>query len=185
MAEAAVECPEGTVREVLYPVVSEQRLRDLVKEYRASGPTYRHQVYTILRASYSGHYRRMLPPLLEALDFRTTSTAYRPIITALELLKAHRDSRQQYLTVDGSLPIDGVIPAQWLDLVLEQDAKGLMRVNRMNYDALSLIGDKVAALAVIEFIPIMVYWASHERRHHRWPVYGSPMCRPVPQNFWI
>ena len=138
MAEAAVECPEGTVREVLYPVVSEQRLRDLVKEYRASGPTYRHQVYTILRASYSGHYRRMLPPLLEALDFRTTSTAYRPIITALELLKAHRDSRQQYLAVDGSLPIDGVIPAQWLDLVLEQDAKGVMRVNRMNYEISAL-----------------------------------------------
>src|SRR5712691_3437968 len=138
MAEAAVECPEGTVREVLYPVVSEQRLRDLVKEYRASGPTYRHQVYTILRASYSGHYRRMLPPLLEALDFRTTSTAYQPIIMALELLKTHRDSRQQYLMVDGSLPIDGVIPAQWLDLVLEQDAKGLMRVNRMNYEISAL-----------------------------------------------
>src|SRR6266542_3722390 len=24
-----------------------------------------------------------------------------------------------------------------------------------------------------EFIPIMVYWASHERRHHVCPVYGS------------
>jgi len=41
MAEAAVDHPDGTVRDVLYPVVSEQRLRDLVKEYRASGPAYR------------------------------------------------------------------------------------------------------------------------------------------------
>lgn len=67
MAEAALAAPEGVVKEVLYPVVSEQTLADLVKEYRAHGPTYRRHVYTILRASYSGHYRRMLPPLLDAL----------------------------------------------------------------------------------------------------------------------
>ncbi len=66
MAEAALEQPHGVVKEVLYPVVSEQTLSDLVKEYRAHGPTYRRHVYTILRASYSGHYRRMLPPLLDA-----------------------------------------------------------------------------------------------------------------------
>lgn len=138
IAEAAVDHPEGTVRDVLYPVVSEQRLRDLVKEYRASGPAYRQRVYTILRASYSGHYRRMLPPLLETLVFRTTAAAYQPIITALERLKAQRDSRQQYWAVDGSLPINGVIPPQWLDLVVEPDGKGGMRVNRMNYEISAL-----------------------------------------------
>ena len=35
MAEAALEQPHGVVKEVLYPVVSEQTLSDLVKEYRA------------------------------------------------------------------------------------------------------------------------------------------------------
>jgi hypothetical protein len=38
---------------------------------------------------------------------------------------------------------------------------------------------------ISEFIPIMVCWASHERRHHRWPVYGSPMCRRALRSFWI
>ena len=55
MAEAALEQPAGVVREVFYPVVSEQTLSDLVKEDRSHGPTYRRRVYTILRASYSGH----------------------------------------------------------------------------------------------------------------------------------
>jgi lysophospholipase L1-like esterase len=36
-----------------------------------------------------------------------------------------------------------------------------------------------------EFISIVVCCASHERRHHRWPVSGSPMCRRAPQNSWI
>jgi hypothetical protein len=28
---------------------------------------------------------------------------------------------------------------------------------------------------LLEFIPIMVYWASHERRHHVWPVEFIPI----------
>jgi len=31
----------------------------------------------------------------------------------------------------------------------------------------------------------MVYCASNERRHHVWPVYGSPTCRLAPQSSWI
>jgi hypothetical protein len=96
MAEAALEQPHGVVREVLYPVVSEQTLSDLVKEYRSHGSTYRRHVYTILRASYSGHYRRMLPLLLDALDFRANTATHRPIIQALAFIKANRDSRKQH-----------------------------------------------------------------------------------------
>jgi hypothetical protein len=132
MAEAALDHPEGVVKEVLYPVVNEQTLAHLVKEYRAHGPTYRRHVYTILRASYSGHYRRMLPPLLDALEFRANTATHRPIIAALALIKAHRESRKQYFVVDGTVPIDGVIPPHWRELVLEPDASGVIRVNRIN-----------------------------------------------------
>jgi len=134
IAEAALEHPDGVVRQVLYPVVSEQTLSDLVKEYRSKGPTYRRHVYTILRASYSGHYRRMLPPLLDALDFRANTATHRPIIQALALIKANRDSRKQHFTVDGTVPIEGVIPPNWRELVMEQDPNGEVRVNRINYE---------------------------------------------------
>jgi TnpA family transposase len=138
MAEAALDHPEGVVKEVLYPVVSEQTLAHLVKEYRAHGPTYRRHVYTILRASYSGHYRRMLPPLLDALEFRANTATHRPIIAALALIKAHRESRKQHFVVDGTVPIDGVIPPHWRELVLEPDASGVIRVNRINYEISAL-----------------------------------------------
>src|SRR5215831_19505339 len=130
IAEAALEHPEGVVRAVDYPVVSEQTLSDLVKEYRAHGPTYRRHVYTILRASYSEHYRRMLPPLLDALDFRANTATHRSIIKALAFIKANRDSRKQHFAVDGTVPIEGVIPPQWRELVLEPDARGQVQVNR-------------------------------------------------------
>jgi hypothetical protein len=39
IADATLGKPDGIVREVVYPVVGEETLRDLVKEWKATGPT--------------------------------------------------------------------------------------------------------------------------------------------------
>jgi len=64
-----------------------------VKEYRAQGPAYRHHVHTLVRSSYSHHYRRMLPLILDALTFHSNNTAYQPVIDALAWLRDHHESR--------------------------------------------------------------------------------------------
>ncbi len=77
LAEAAIEHPDDTVRAALFPVVGEGTLRDLVREAKANDQAFRQRVRTVLRASYSSHYRRMLPRLLAAWSFaaRTRATA--------------------------------------------------------------------------------------------------------------
>jgi two-component sensor histidine kinase len=68
LADATLAQPDGVVRDVVFPVVSEQTLRDLVKEWKATGPTYRVTLRTVIRNSYQGHYRRMVPKLLAHLN---------------------------------------------------------------------------------------------------------------------
>ncbi len=92
LAEAAIARPDDTVRAVVYPVASEKTLRDLVAEYKSSGPTYRRTVQTTLRASYTGHYRRGLIRLLEVLEFHTGSNACQPVIEALALIRPSRNN---------------------------------------------------------------------------------------------
>lgn len=134
LAETAVEHPDGVVQDVIFPVVDEQTLRDLVKEFKSTGPMYRSVVHTVMRASYSGHYRRMLPLLLDALPFRCNNDAYRPIMKALDLLQSSRGKRFQYFDVNDSLPIKGVIMPKWHDVVVERDRKENPRINRINYE---------------------------------------------------
>lgn len=122
------------MREVLFPVVSEQTLKDLVKEFKSSGPRFREVVHTVMRASYSNHYRQMLPHILDALPFRSNNAAHRPVMEALEILKTYRTSRQIYLPNHEPVPIDGVIAPKWLEIVLEKDDAGVERVNRINYE---------------------------------------------------
>jgi hypothetical protein len=78
LAGAAIDHPDETVRTALYPVVSETTLRQLVKEAKASEQLFRHQVRKEIRGSYSHHYRRMLPRILDALEFRCANSVYRP-----------------------------------------------------------------------------------------------------------
>lgn len=134
LAEAAIDEPDGVIKDVLYPVVGLETLKDLVKEFKASGPTYHQVVHTVIRSSYSNHYRRMLPQILDVLEFRSNNTARRPVIDALDLLKAYRVSGQQYFSIDDVVPIEGIVKGKWCDIVVEEDKDNKNRVNRINYE---------------------------------------------------
>src|SRR5262249_26587383 len=134
IAEAAVGNPDGIVREVLYPVVGEQTLCDLVREFKSTGPAYQKTIHTTMRTSYSSHYRRMLPPLLDALEFGSNNAEHRPVIDALEFLKARRESKQRHFSLGDGVPIDGVVRSGWKEIVLEKDKHGVERINRINYE---------------------------------------------------
>ena len=133
LAEAAVKEPHGVISEVLFPVVDERILQALAREYHAKGPTYKRRVHTVLRSSYSHHYRQMLPLLLETLTFRSDNVAHRPVTEALAWLQAHRDSRQQFVSCD-EVPIDDVVRPQMQEILIEETPRGTQRINRINYE---------------------------------------------------
>lgn len=136
LAEAAIDHPDTTVREALFPVVSEQTLRDLVREYRASGGAYQKRVYMVMRGSYQHHYRQIVPLLLKVFTFGCTNTAYHPLMEALTLLQRYADAspRQAFFPADEDVPLDGVVKGVWRDLVEQRDADGSVRINRINYE---------------------------------------------------
>jgi Domain of unknown function (DUF4158) len=134
LADATLAQPDGVVRDVVFPVVGEETLRDLVKEWKATGPTYRTTLRTVIRNSYQGHYRRMVPKLLAALEFRSNNERHRPVMQALELVKRFADSKLRTFPVEEEVPLDGVVRGLWRDAVVEKDAAGRDRINRVTYE---------------------------------------------------
>ena len=134
LAEAALDHPNETVRAALYPVVpgGEQTLKDLVREARANERVFQQQVRTVLRSSYSNYYRRMLPKLLGALEFRCNNTAFRPVMDALELLAhwADRPGQVRFYDPAERVPLEAVVPAGWRDAVIDEQG----RVERIPYE---------------------------------------------------
>jgi hypothetical protein len=157
LADATLAQPDGVVREVVFPVVGEETLRDLVKEWKATGPTYHTTLRTVIRNSYQGHYRRMVPKLLAALEFRSNNERHRPVMQALELVKRFADTKLRTFPAEEEVPLDGVVLGLWRNAVVEKDAAGRDRVNRVTYE-----------VAVLEAL-----------REHIWAPPFSHRCRDL------
>ncbi len=160
LAEAAIDQPDGTVREVVFPVVSEQTLRDLVKEYKSTGGAYQQKVQKLMRSSYSKHYRRMIPAILKHLEFCSNNELHRPIVRALELLRKYVDAKsaQVHFAPTEDIPLDEVVPGTWREAVIKKDTvKKTEQVNRINYElcVLQTLRDKVRTKEV---------WVKHANR---------------------
>jgi TnpA family transposase len=134
VAGAALENPDGVVRDVVFPVVDEQTLRDLVREAKATGPAYRTTLRTVIRNSYKGHYRRMVPQILQHLEFRSNNEHHRPVLQAIDLLKRYADSKLQAFPAEETVPVDDIVRGLWREAVVEKDDSGRPRVNRITYE---------------------------------------------------
>jgi len=134
IAEVSIAEPGGTIEGVIFPVVSLKTFKDLVAEYKATGLAYKRRVHNVMRASFANHYRRMIPQLLEVLEFRSNNDLHRPVIQALELLKKYAHSKTRYYDSTEEIPIDGVLKAGAKEILIETDNNGNERINRINYE---------------------------------------------------
>jgi TnpA family transposase len=133
VAEAAVGSPEGVVREVIFPAAGQSTLEALAREAQALGTPRSQRVHTAVRASYGSYYRRMMPKLLAALEFRSNNGAHRPWLDALGAIRRAEGEGGQYFRAD-EVAIEGVIRPKWRDIVLEDAPGGGQRINRINYE---------------------------------------------------
>lgn len=144
IAEASLRAPEGTVRQVVFPAVpgGENTLRALVAEAKADARAYKARVRTVLTSSYTSYYRRMLPKLLAAIEFKCNNTAYRPVMDAVDLLQRYADipNTTRHYDASENVPIQGVVPDGWLEAVV--DDNGI--IERASYELCVIVSLKDA-----------------------------------------
>ena len=104
IADVAVERPDGTVREVLHPALGEQTFKDLVREAKATGPTYRpgdpgtgprtapcrHQAARLSRRRGRADGGRGAPRMEGSADGARPARAYSAVLDAREPLRTLR-----------------------------------------------------------------------------------------------
>jgi hypothetical protein len=166
IAEAAAENPDGVVRDVIFPVASEETIGNLLKEYRASDKRYAERVHTAIRLSYGSHYRRMMPKLLDALEFRSNNAVHRPLLDALDTIKSRRDEQKQHYPIS-EIAVEGVIRPKWRTVVIRYatalrertaDAESLLRrftrsnLQHPTYRALAELGKAAKTLFLCDYL---------------------------------
>ena len=137
IARAALADPDGAVRDVIFPVAGRTTFEKLVREAVAGEGRRDTRIHAVVRASYGSYYRRMLPRLLAAVEFRSNNAGHRPLLDAIAAIRAGaKDGRQHYDLDD--IAVEGVIRPKWRDIVIEAAPDGRRRVNRINYEICAL-----------------------------------------------
>jgi hypothetical protein len=76
----------------------------------------------------------MVPQILRRLEFRSNNEHHRPVLSALDLLKRYADSKLQTFPAEEVVPIDDIVRGLWREAVVEKDAEGRQRINRITYE---------------------------------------------------
>lgn len=133
IAQVSLAQPEGMVKTVIYPVVSQQTLQQIVAEYQSEG-LYQQQVQARMRSSYRQHYRRIVPRVLKVLTFGCNNVQHRPVMDALELLQLQVDNPKRTYELDADIPIEGVVHPDWQESLLTSDTKGNQSIDGITYE---------------------------------------------------
>lgn len=136
IAKAAVDEPKGTIEEVIFPAAPQKWLLTFIQEVE-NASVYKGKVRTSLQRSYRYHYRRMVPEILNILDFRCTNANYQPVMQALEFIKANFEHKGATYPKGIQPPLKGVVPADWLPLVVEDEGEP-SRINRVAFEICAL-----------------------------------------------
>lgn len=190
LAQAVLDNPDGIVSDVLFPIVNEDILRALVQEHKMSGTAVRGQTQLYLCASYGRHYRRIVPQLLAALDFRSSNTAHRPVLDGVDLIRRYVGRTERLFPLDEQVPIDGVVPKAWRELVTVTDSDGNHRVNRITYEicVLQALRERLRCKEV--WVPGARRWRNPDEDlpamfDHQRPLYYEALRKPMDSSEFV
>src|SRR3546814_5512021 len=89
-------CSSDLICDVIFPIAGKDKLAAIIKESQAKGALDR-RIYKVMRRSWANHYRRMLPSLLSALEFRSNNAVWRPVLAALDWIRSKVDDGCRYV----------------------------------------------------------------------------------------
>lgn len=123
LARTSVDNPDGVIKDIIYPKVSQEKLRDLAEELRCSkGKWYQDQVHTKMLSLYSHAHRQVLLPLLEAFEFQTNTSLGKVLLQGIEAIKRNKNCGGEFYPETEEIPFEGIILSEWRSAVLEEKA---------------------------------------------------------------
>ncbi|MGX6607486.1 Tn3 family transposase [Micromonosporaceae bacterium Da 78-11] len=138
VADAALRRPDETVRQVVFPLVGSENLRNLAAEFKAGRTVIQTKVQASYRESYTRHYRQGLIRLLDVLEFRCENS-HQPVLNAVKLVRRYAgDAQFTYYPEGEVVPQHKGLAGDWETLVYRTAQGGSKRVVRAIYELRTL-----------------------------------------------
>jgi hypothetical protein len=92
LAKASTQNPDGIVKSVVFPIVGEDILLQIITEYEGKELDYESHRAQEKIGKYTHSYRRMMKPVLDILVFRTNNPVRDPLIKGIAVVHKYLDT---------------------------------------------------------------------------------------------
>lgn len=127
IAEICIAHPDSSIRDVVFPIISEEKLNRIVKDIKRKGTQYQSVLHQQVKRSYTHYYRKMILPFLSSLTFKGTSPSHQPLLDGLQVIKTWFNSGVQYFPKNTEVPLDFIAP-KWRSRIINTDNNRIQRV---------------------------------------------------------
>ncbi|WHA05711.1 Tn3 family transposase (plasmid) [Candidatus Bandiella numerosa] len=137
ISKKSIENPKKTIEEVIYPIADKKTLEKIAQ---GDAPIkYKEKHYKFIHSSYSHHYRKMLSPILEELEFIANNPKDNEVLQGLELIKKYVNQNKRTIAKE-EVPLDGIVPKNCREFICSET-----KVKRNYYEIclLSSLRDKL------------------------------------------
>ncbi len=131
--QAVIENPCDTAGNVVFSLINLKDAEALIEKQKSRNK-WAIDVFSEMHGSWRTHYRPMLKNLLETVEFGSTVSKYRPIIEAFDWISINYDRRTPILVRNREVPIEGVVPKQYLKAVVRGEY-----VDKLSYELCAII----------------------------------------------
>jgi TnpA family transposase/DNA-binding Xre family transcriptional regulator len=125
--------PKGVIEDKIYPVVSQGKLEELIKDLQhRGGKWYQDQVQEKMYTTYAYGNRKSLLSILRTLQLSEEHPDYQPILNAIRFINEYWNESDSvcYINIP---PLNGVITHNWYNITVTVDTNQL-RINKYNYE---------------------------------------------------
>jgi TnpA family transposase len=122
LAKKSIDNPSGIIEDTIYPIVSKDRLGEIVSDLGDDSQWYRNQIKAKALSLYSHNNRRIVWALMEVLDLQTESKLSKILLALKFVKKIHKTESplKDRLYYPGFLK--NTISSQWLPFVQDKTA---------------------------------------------------------------
>lgn len=125
--------PQGIIEKTIYPKISKDTLENILKDPKNFDEYYQNRKFSCMRSSYASHYRRMLAPIFNNLEFCSNET-HSIVLDAIALIKRYQDSTLTHFP-DTEIVPDKIISSNQLKLISEKkEGSDTKKVNKIGYE---------------------------------------------------
>jgi hypothetical protein len=118
LAKASTQNPDGIVKSVVFSVIGEDVLQQIITEYEGKELNYDSHRAQEKTGKYIHSHRRMMKPVLDILVFRTNNPVRNPLIKNISVVHKYLDKRHTWIPQSEKILED--LPADcWKELEID------------------------------------------------------------------